>query len=130
MNQRSSTMKPYFATFHYKGEIIHKQHVTSDNEHLMMKQADDLIKHTLKQGVGLKRQIEVFKNTIKSNQKKIFYKYPISPTDGMLGALAIYALCRLNQLQLDETTGCIITKTKPRVRARRRVQKQQVVQAV
>ena len=123
-------MKPYFATFHYKGEIIHKQYTNSNNEHLMMKQADDMIKYTLRQGVGLKRQIQVYENTIESNKRKIFYKHPINETDGMLGALAIYALCRLNRLQLDDTTGCVITKTKARVRGKARVQKQQVVQVV
>jgi hypothetical protein len=119
-------MKSFYATFHYKGTIIHSDYIDVNDERIIMEQADKMIKMTLRDGASLKQQIQVYENMIKSNIRKKFYKYPISKTDGMLGAMAIYALCRLKRLQLDDTTGCVITKRKARVRA----EKRQVVQVV
>ena len=118
-------MKSFYATFHYKGTIIHSEYINVDDERIIMEQADKMVNKTLRDGASLKQQIQVYENIIKSNIRKKFYKYPISKTDGMLGAMAIYGLCRLNRLQLDDTTGCIITKSK-----RHRVQKRPVLRVV
>ena len=102
----------YFATFHYKGNIVHRQYFKNDATKDLHKQADRLILHTLKEGIPLKKQIQTYKNLLNSTIKKIFYKYPISDIDSRLSGLAVFSLMKLLQIREDDKNGIIITKVK------------------
>lgn len=104
----------YFATFHYNGNVVHKQRFKTYPEEDLKNQANRLILHTLKSGVPLKKQIQTYKNLLESNIRKKFYKYPISKTDSKLAGLAIFTLMKLQQIEEDEKNGIIITKAKKR----------------
>lgn len=102
----------YFATFHYNGNIVHRQRFKTYPEEDLKRQSNKLILHTLKSGVDLKRQIQTYKNLLQSNIRKKFYKYPISKIDSKLAGLAIFTLMKLKQIKEDEKNGIIITKAK------------------
>tara|TARA_R100000951_G_scaffold56022_1_gene47071 strand:+ start:240 stop:557 length:318 start_codon:yes stop_codon:yes gene_type:complete len=104
----------YFATFHYKGNIVHKQLFKNDVTEDLKNQADRLILHTLKSGVSLKQQIQTYKNLLQSNIRKKFYNYPISKTDNKLAGFAVFTLIKLKQIKEDDKNGLIITKAKKR----------------
>lgn len=102
----------HFATFHYNGNIVHKQYFKTDPEQDLKNQANRLILHTLQSGVSLKRQIKVYTNLLNSNIKKKFYKYPISDLDSKLSGFAVFTLMKLQQIKEDDKNGIIITKVK------------------
>jgi hypothetical protein len=104
----------YFATFHYNGNVVHKQYFKIHPEEELKIQANNLIVRTLQSGNSLKKQIKVYTDLLQSNIRKKFYKYPITNLDSQLAGLAVFTLMKLQQITDDEKNGIVVTKAKKR----------------